>query len=92
MPASFLSRKLPGLLTAACALAATLPGIAAAAEAAVLIPPPAQDAPAGVAQEKAVLAGGCFWGVQAVFQHVRASARPSPAMRADRRPPPTTTR
>ena len=27
MPASFLSRKLPGLLTAACALAATLPGL-----------------------------------------------------------------
>ena len=51
MPASFLSRKLPGLLTAACALAATLPGIAASAETAVLIPPPAQDAPAGVAQE-----------------------------------------
>ncbi|MBR8657193.1 peptide-methionine (S)-S-oxide reductase MsrA [Achromobacter sp. Marseille-Q0513] len=71
MPASFLSRKLPGLLTAACALAATLPGIAAAAEAAVLIPPPAQDAPASAAQEKAVLAGGCFWGVQAVFQHVK---------------------
>ncbi|AUT47919.1 peptide-methionine (S)-S-oxide reductase MsrA [Achromobacter sp. AONIH1] len=71
MPASFLSRKLPGLLTAACALAATLPGIAASAETAVLIPPPAQDAPAGVAQEKAVLAGGCFWGVQAVFQHVK---------------------
>ena len=69
MPASFLSRKLPGLLTAACALAATLPGIAAAAEAAVLIPPPAQDAPAGVAQEKCWPAG-CL-GVQAVFQHVK---------------------
>lgn len=92
MPASFLSRKLPGLLTAACALAATLPGIAASAEAAVLIPPPAQDAPAGAAQEKAVLAGGCFWGVQAVFQHVKGVSWPSPAMRADRRPPPTTTR
>ncbi|WZB64478.1 peptide-methionine (S)-S-oxide reductase MsrA [Achromobacter xylosoxidans] len=48
-----------------------MPGIAASTEAAVLIPPPAQDAPAGAAQEKAVLAGGCFWGVQAVFQHVK---------------------
>ena len=45
MPASFLSRKLPGLLTAACALAATLPGIAASAETAVLIRLPRKTRP-----------------------------------------------
>jgi peptide-methionine (S)-S-oxide reductase len=44
-------------------------------EAAVLVPPPAVDNPpvdnvAGPTQV-AVLAGGCFWGVQGVYQHVR---------------------
>ena len=35
------------------------------------IPPPAVDArPAQRDSQTAVLAGGCFWGVQGVFQHV----------------------
>ena len=36
-------------------------------------PNPKLDVPAAQAkgQQTAVLAGGCFWGVQAVFQHVR---------------------
>lgn len=43
-----------------------------AAESAVVIPAPAQDAAASsAATETAVLAGGCFWGVQGVFQHVK---------------------
>jgi peptide-methionine (S)-S-oxide reductase len=42
-----------------------------AAEAAVLVPPPALDNPkvSGPTQI-AVVAAGCFWGVQGVYQHV----------------------
>jgi peptide-methionine (S)-S-oxide reductase len=40
-------------------------------ETAVLIPVPAMDAPREARSETAVLAGGCFWGVQGVFQHVK---------------------
>src|SRR5579859_1096093 len=39
------------------------------AEDAVIIPPPSVDAPAATGIQTAVLAGGCFWGVQGVFQH-----------------------
>lgn len=37
------------------------------------LPAPVQDAPRATAsgQQTAVLSGGCFWGVQAVFQHVK---------------------
>ena len=50
--------------------------LAAHAESAVTIPPPAADAPAqnsgqAAGLETAVLAGGCFWGIQAVYQHVK---------------------
>ena len=44
----------------------------AASEKAVQLPAPAFDAPAGQdARATAVFAGGCFWGVQAVFQHTK---------------------
>ena len=36
-----------------------------------LVPAPAVDAKASGNSETAVLAGGCFWGVQGVFQHVK---------------------
>ncbi len=43
------------------------------AEPAIVAPAPALDepVPSGATSEKAVLAGGCFWGVQGVFQHVK---------------------
>jgi peptide-methionine (S)-S-oxide reductase len=57
------------------ALAATFAlthGESRAAEAAVTIPAPAVDEPASSSgTETTVLAGGCFWGVQGVFQHVK---------------------
>jgi peptide-methionine (S)-S-oxide reductase len=43
------------------------------AEAAVKIPPPVIDVPAdlNISPQTAVFAGGCFWGIQAVFQHTK---------------------
>src|SRR5882757_10507200 len=60
---------LPTLLVIA---AVTWQLAACAAEAPVNIPPPAVDNPkqAGPLQT-AVLSGGCFWGVQGVFEHVK---------------------
>jgi peptide-methionine (S)-S-oxide reductase len=73
-PATFLRSRGAALLTAiglgAGILFASMHP-AHSSEAAVAIAPPALDEPAnGAHQETAVLAGGCFWGVQGVFQHV----------------------
>jgi peptide-methionine (S)-S-oxide reductase len=62
--------------TSACASAglvlAMLVSCARADEKAVAIPPPSFDeTPSGVATETATFAGGCFWGVQGVFQRVQ---------------------
>ncbi|HEY0179317.1 MAG TPA: peptide-methionine (S)-S-oxide reductase MsrA [Dokdonella sp.] len=74
------SLPLERLLALALAIAVPVGGLAllgwqapaAGGERAVEIPPPALDEAAPAAgREKAVFAGGCFWGVQGVFQHVR---------------------
>ena len=50
-----------------------IPAILAAVLAAPSFPDPAVDTPLSPAsaQESLVVAGGCFWGVQAVFQHTK---------------------
>ena len=54
-------------------LAATMPAQAAEPEPAVVIPAPALDPapPAGSGLQTIVLAGGCFWGPQVVYEHVK---------------------
>ena len=73
---SFLKSQTPGRLAALLMLG--LAGMALwrsplmGAEAPVVIAPPAVDnARAAGTPQTAVLAGGCFWGVQGVFEHVR---------------------
>jgi peptide-methionine (S)-S-oxide reductase len=63
---------LAALLVAAVA-SGHFPGLGAhAADLDQRLPPPAVDEPASGAQsETAIFAGGCFWGVQGTFQHVR---------------------
>jgi peptide-methionine (S)-S-oxide reductase len=52
------------------AVAAALAGCAAGGTSAAPLPAPTYDPPARGA-EVAVLSGGCFWGVQGVFEHVK---------------------
>ncbi len=59
----------------AIACAGAFAPLGARAESAVTVPPPAADETAqGAGLETAVIAGGCFWGIQAVYQHVKGVA------------------
>ncbi|MBR0775722.1 peptide-methionine (S)-S-oxide reductase MsrA [Bradyrhizobium diazoefficiens] len=62
----------PAILSLLAATTAVTLAFAAptwAAEDAVVIPAPAVDAAPASGTQTAVIAGGCFWGVQGVFQH-----------------------
>ena len=62
---------LPTLIVVGLLAAAGFAATRSTAEEARVIPAPAADeAAGGKASEVAVVAGGCFWGVQGVFQHV----------------------
>lgn len=64
-----------GALIACALLVSTLIGAAPSASAteedATVFPAPSVDLPPATELQTAVLAGGCFWGVQGVFQHVK---------------------
>src|ERR1700738_3592825 len=74
MPQSSLFLR-PALIVSALLLGAAiaLRDVPSAAESARSVPPPVLDTPANpqATSEVAILAGGCFWGVQGVFQHVQ---------------------
>lgn len=71
IPHQLLSRKIFSVLAALWL--AVFAGSALAAEQAFRIGPPERDLAAAADARSAtiVLAGGCFWGVQGVFQHVK---------------------
>ena len=61
-----------GAVAVVAVAAAVWPQHRAAADAMKMVPPPVVQMPAeGTKTATAVLAGGCFWGVQGVFQHVK---------------------
>ena len=68
-PRSFSRFSLGAAAIGALAIAAFAIAPLRAAEDAVVIPAPAMDAKASGGIQTAVIAGGCFWGVQGVFQH-----------------------
>jgi peptide-methionine (S)-S-oxide reductase len=64
------------LVAGIAALAVVASMLPLSAETARLLPPPAADEKAGGTDTRTVvLAGGCFWGVQGVFQHVEGVTR-----------------
>jgi peptide-methionine (S)-S-oxide reductase len=54
-------------------IVATMVACSSATASAIAIPDPTLDAPlaSSKGEQTAVLAGGCFWGVEAVFEHVK---------------------
>ena len=68
----FKIKFLSASMLVATSMAASALSSCALAENAVVVPPAVMMEPVtGAGMEKVVLAGGCFWGVQGVFQHVK---------------------
>lgn len=62
------------LAAVVAAAAVALPAVliwSHSAEAAAVVPPAATVEHSAAGREVAILAGGCFWGVEAVFEHVK---------------------
>jgi peptide-methionine (S)-S-oxide reductase len=65
------------LILSAALLGATAGNAKASPSSSPAVPAPFEDAPRATAagQQTAVVSGGCFWGIQAVFQHVKGVLR-----------------
>ena len=63
-----MNRLIPGAFAAASAFCAS-------STPAVALPDPAIDVPLSKSSGTAVLAGGCFWGMDGVFKHVKGVTR-----------------
>lgn len=70
---SFIAALVATPVVSACSSGAAADG--ASIEGMRKAPTPAQDPKGGQGLQKAVLAGGCFWGVQAVFAHTEGVTR-----------------
>jgi peptide-methionine (S)-S-oxide reductase len=68
-PRPFSRLSLSAAAIGALAIASLAVAPSRASEEAVIIPAPATDVQAADGIQTAVLAGGCFWGVQGVYQH-----------------------
>ena len=62
---------MPRTIVYAIALLGLVGGGEAQAQRAVALPAPAKDEAPGTGLQTAVLAGGCFWGIEAVFEQVK---------------------
>lgn len=67
-------RALTLIGAASAFLLSAIPSVTAA-ETTVTAPVPRVDAPATAKLETAIFAGGCFWGVEGVFSHVKGVTR-----------------